>query len=151
VGDFPADWFQALYGRPTPPRDAPPGLLRHLRDAALLEVYATARRCRHASSAWLTRQGFAGPRAYFQAEVDGRVAHWANLWHDLQLLTPVWIAALCLGWVPQGLRAEECAAIAGEYGGAVPWPEGDSPPEEATPPPDDDDPGDAFRPLFRYE
>jgi hypothetical protein len=119
-----------------------------------LDVVAAARRCRHTPAWWLRRQGYADQRAHFQAEADDQTRYWRNFAHDTDLLAPVFMVAVKLGWLPQGFSDEAYAALVEELGGVAEWPALDSSPRKAPsqdtpkagPDAPDDDPG--YVPLF---
>jgi hypothetical protein len=154
AGEFPQAWWDCLWRRPTPSREAPHGLLRHLAHHALLDVVTGARNCRRAPAWWLDRQGHPDQRAHFQTEVDDQTWYWRNFAHDTDLLAPVFMVAVKLGWLPQGFSDAAYAALVEELGGVAEWPAvASSPVEGAGPGPDDGEGtgGGDFTPLFGCE
>jgi hypothetical protein len=93
AGMFDPEWNVLLNAGQTRPTDAPPALLRHLRDRALLQLVAAARQ--HFYPGWLEARGYRHALDYARRWRD-----WGSFSHDDSLLEPVLALTVHLGWQP---------------------------------------------------
>jgi hypothetical protein len=121
AGAYPAEWMRIIHEGNTRPEDAPPGLLRNLRDQALVKLVRISTGHSETEERWLKANGFRSWINYYNGDGrDGPYRHVEDYWvfaHDDALLGPVLELALSFGWWPEwgGPPPEGAAAAAGVY------------------------------------